>query len=279
MKPIFVLKADRTQELFKEVKLRQSLKKAGASSSEVELIMHSIERELHDGIATEVIYRRAFELLRELPQPVAARYSLRRALFGLGPTGFPFEDYLAALYTHDGYRTKTRVVARGKCTTHELDVIAWKPGDTVIAEAKFHLQPGTKSDLQVALYSYARFLDLEAKSLHKHDDQTNKRRAAVITNTKFTSAAIEYGKCVGIELIGWDHPREHSLQSWIERTKLYPITVLSSLRAREKSTLLQSGAVLCRDIVDNEGILSSAGLTKSRIRAVLEEGTMLCAHP
>ncbi|MFM2374167.1 MAG: hypothetical protein RLZZ234_162, partial [Candidatus Parcubacteria bacterium] len=106
-----------------------------------------------------------------------------------------------------------------------------------------------------------------------------KRRAAVITNTKFTSAAIEYGKCVGIELIGWDHPREHSLQSWIERTKLYPITVLSSLRAREKSTLLQSGAVLCRDIVDNEGILSSAGLTKSRIRAVLEEGTMLCAHP
>jgi hypothetical protein len=275
MKPVSVQKADGTRELFKESKLRQSLQKSGASRTEIELIMRDIERELYDGITTEVIYRRAFEILRELPQPTAARYSLRRALFGLGPTGFPFEDYLAALYQNDGYKTKTRAVIKGKCTTHELDVIAWKPDDCVIAEAKFHLQPGTKSDLQVVLYTYARFLDLEAKSLKVHKD-ASVRRAAVITNTKFTTAAIEYAKCSGIELIGWDYPREKSLQSWIEHTKLYPITVLSNLRQKEKAAIMRTGTILCRDIVDNHSVLTSAGLTKSRIRAVSEEGAMLC---
>lgn len=275
MRPVSVLKADGTRELFKEAKLRQSLKKVGASNGEVGLIMHDIERELYDGIATDIIYRRAFELLRELPQPAAARYSLRRALFGLGPTGFPFEDYLAKLYQHDGYRTKTRAVIRGKCTTHELDVIAWKPNDCVVAEAKFHLQPGTKSDLQVALYSYARFLDLEAKSLRPHKDACI-RRAAVITNTKFTTAAIEYGRCVGMELIGWDHPHERSLQQWIEHSKLYPMTALANLRPKEKATLLNQGIVLCKEIIDKPAVLSSVGLTKTRVRAVLDEAQLLC---
>ncbi len=275
MRPVSVLKADGTRELFKETKLRQSLKKAGASNAEVEIIMRDIERELFDGIATDIIYRRAFELLRELPQPTAARYSLRRALFGLGPTGFPFEDYLSKLYQHDGYRTKTRAIIRGKCTTHELDVIAWKPNDCVITEAKFHQQPGTKSDLQVVLYTYARFLDLEAKSLHTHKDVCV-RRAAVITNTKFTTAAIEYAKCVGMELIGWDFPRERSLQKWIEQSKLYPVTALSNLRPREKTVLLAQGVIMCQDIIDKPSVLSSVGLTKARVRAVLEEAQLLC---
>ncbi len=275
MKPISVLKADGEQELFKEVKLRQSLKKSGANTTEIENIMRDMERELYDGVKTEVIYRRAFDMLRELPQPTAARYSLRRALFGLGPTGFPFEDYLAELYRHDGYRTKTRSILKGKCATHELDVIAWKPDDCVVTEAKFHQQPGTKSDLQVVLYSYARFLDLEAKSIHKNEIQVLKR-TAVITNTKFTSAAIDYGKCMNIELISWDTPKGTSLQQWIERTKLYPVTVLANLKAREKSALMAQGTILCRDIVDNRALLSSLGVTKARIQAVLDEGTKLC---
>ncbi len=275
MKQIFVRKADGAMEIFKEQKLRQSLKRSGVSSTEVENIMRDIEQELFDGITTETLYSKAFDRMRELPQPSAARYSLRRALFSLGPTGFPFEDYLTALYTHDGYQTKTRAILRGKCTTHEVDVIAWRPDDCVITEAKFHHQPGTKSDLQVVLYTHARFLDLINKTITKSSTHSVKR-AAVITNTKFTSAAIEYAKCSGIELIGWDYPKGVSLQAWIERTKLYPITVLASLRAREKAALMQGGTVLCRDIVDNKALLSSLGVTKGRIQAVFDEGSKLC---
>jgi hypothetical protein len=275
MNPLFVTKADGTRELFKETKVRQSLKKAGASNTEIEDIMHGIERELVDGMKTDIIYRRAFELLRALPQPVAARYSLRRALFGLGPTGFPFEDYLAHLYEHEGYTTKTRVILKGACTRHEIDVIAWRPDDTVVVEAKFHLQPGTKSDLQVALYSYARFLDLKAEHVHGKDTKEH-RRAAVITNTKFTTAAIEYGMCKGLELIGWDHPKGKSLQEWIERSKLYPITVLSTLKPKEKLHLIQSGSLLCKEVLDSEEKLFSAGVSRQRVATIMTEGGMLC---
>lgn len=276
MNDIRVLKADGAYELFRESKLRHSLANAGATPGEISSILLDISKEIVDGITTEIIYRRAFELMRELPQPTAARYSLRRALFGLGPTGFPFEDYLAELYKNEGYKTKTRSILKGTCATHEIDVIGWREDDTFIAEAKFHQSPGTKSDLQVVLYSYARLLDLKGKSVLK-EDPAAPLRGIVITNTKFTSAAIQYGSCVGLELIGWDHPKEKSLQGWIERTKLYPITVLASLKAREKLTLIQQGAILCRDIVDNRQLLSSAGVSRPRMSAVIAEGEKLCA--
>lgn len=276
MNDIRVLKADGQAELFKETKLRHSLKNAGATPNEITSILGDIEKEIYDGVTTEIIYRRAFELMRDLPQPIAARYSLRRALFGLGPTGFPFEDYLAELYKNEGYRTKTRSVLKGACTTHEIDVLGWRADDSFIAEAKFHQHPGTKSDVQVVLYSYARYLDLKGKSIHKDGGDTP-LRGVVITNTKFTSAAIQYGSCMGMELIGWDYPKATSLQSWIERTKLYPITVLASLKAREKLTLMQQGAILCKDIVDNRQLLSSAGVSRPRMTAVIAEGEKLCA--
>lgn len=56
---------------------------------------------------TQEIYRHAFSLLRQHQTPAAARYSLRRALFGLGPTGFPFEVFLGRLFESDGYTVKT----------------------------------------------------------------------------------------------------------------------------------------------------------------------------
>jgi hypothetical protein len=103
------------------------------------------------------------------------------------------------------------------------------------------------------------------------------KRGVVITNTKFTTAAIDYGTCVGLELISWDYPKNKSLQEWIERTKLYPVTVLASLKTREKLALMNKGAILCRDIVDNRDLLSSAGVNRSRIDTVLDEGVKLCA--
>jgi hypothetical protein len=45
---------------------------------------------------TDEIYAHAFEMLREADIPAAAaRYSVKRAIFALGPSGFPFEQFLA----------------------------------------------------------------------------------------------------------------------------------------------------------------------------------------
>ena len=119
-----ITKADGTTEEFKAQKLISSLKKAGAKPSEINTIVQSIEASLKEGMRTQDIYHTAFQLLRESSDPVAAKYSLRRAIFSLGPTGFPFEDFLGKIFEAEGYKTKRRLILRGKCATHEIDLAA-----------------------------------------------------------------------------------------------------------------------------------------------------------
>jgi len=271
-----ILKADGTLEEFKERKLITSLKRAGAKPHEIDNIVRDIERSLEEGMRTQLIYQKAFEMLRESNDPVAAKYSLRRAVFSLGPTGFPFEDYLGKIFEAEGYKTKRRLVLRGKCATHEIDLAAYSPSDSFVAEAKFHSHPGVKSDLQVALYSYARFLDLSAARICS-EDVCGIISLYVITNTKFTSAATKYAACAGIKLLSWDYPKENSLHARIERHGLYPVTALTKLTARHKQELLQKGVILASELVGKPQILHSIGIRGSKIDAVLHEVGMLCA--
>ena len=271
---VLIVKADGTREPFRIQKLRRSLKRAGASKKEVAHISGAIEKEIISGMSTAEIYRRAFEMLRGSEYIPATRYSLRRALFGLGPTGFPFEDFLARLFEHEGYEVKLRQEMRGRCATHELDLIASKTNDCFIAEAKFHARPGIKSDLQVALYSYARFSDLEGKKLHRH--MCSVVSSVIVTNTKFTSVAVDYARCAGLDLLSWDYPKDNNLQRRIERAGLYPITVLQSLANRDKRVLLENGVVLCREIMKNEDYIKSLGISRSKVRAAVEESEQIC---
>ncbi len=270
-----ITKADGTQEEFKTQKLRSSLKRAGAGNNEVNRIVAQIESTLTDGAHTQEIYRKAFDLLRESNDPVAAKYSLRRAIYGLGPTGFPFEDYLARLFEIEGHRTRKRLILKGHCATHEVDLAVYTPTETFVAEAKFHMQPGIKSDLQVVMYSYARFLDLRSRPVAR-DDKFGISSLYIITNTKFTQAAIKYADCVGIKLISWDYPRVDSLQARIERAGVYPITVLTRLPLAQKRRLIEMGVILCVDLVKNPSILHLMGLSNIKIDSIIGEASMLC---
>lgn len=270
-----ILKADGNTEEFKPQKLITSLKKAGAKAQEVNRIVSAIESSLLDGMKTQAIYEKAFQLLRENENPIAAKYSLRRAVFGLGPTGFPFEDFLGKLFEAEGYKTKRRLLIKGKCAVHEIDLAAYSPTDSFIAEAKFHMHPGIKSDLQVAMYSYARFLDLSSTRICK-GDTCGIVSLHVITNTKFTQAAIQYANCVGIKLLSWDYPRKNSLHEKIEYHGIYPVTVLTHLSTNQKQILLQSGVILCSDIAKNPQQLQQFKLSRTKTEMLMNEIQVLC---
>ncbi len=259
-----ITKADGTQEDFKTQKLRMSLRRAGAKNAEIDNIVAH----------TQTIYQHAFRLLRESVDPVAAKYSLRRAIYGLGPTGFPFEDFLARLFEAEGYKTKKRLMIKGRCATHEIDLAAYTPDNTFVVEAKFHMQPGIKSDIQVVMYSYARYLDIKSHPVCK-DDRCGVDQLYVITNTKFTTAAIKYAECTGIKLLSWDYPRGSSLQERIENAGIYPITVLTKLATTQKQRLIEQGAILCSDLVKNPNLLRMLGLSSVKIDAVIGEASML----
>lgn len=271
---MLITKADGTVEEFRPEKLRHSLERAGAASSQIDSIVLEIEKAAYEGISTQEIYKHAFSLLKGTQASVVARYALRRALFDLGPTGFPFETFLARLFQTQGYKTQVGIIMNGKCAVHEIDLAAYKDDHSFVAEAKFHARTGLKSDLQVAMYSYARLLDLSEMKICT-EDICGVKNLKIITNTKFTSAAVKYASCVGVELLSWDYPKEENLYSLIEDTKLYPITVLQDLSSKQKATLLQNGVIVCEDIVKEPQKLNVLGLSSASVEALLSEARQL----
>lgn len=271
-----ITKADGTSEYFKVEKLRRSLRRAGASPEEVNNIVSQIMKEVFDGMQTQQIYRRAFTLLRESELPTAARYSLRRALFGLGPSGFPFEKFLARLFAADGYTVRTGIILQGKCAPHEIDIAAYREKDSFVGEAKFHSRPGVKTDLQVAMYSYARLIDLKNTRIC-NDAVCEINSFWLITNTKFTSTAEHYGECSGIKMLSWDYPKHNNLHDRIQRAQVYPITVVQSLTPAQIATLIERDAIICKDIIDNPGVLRHLHLSTSKLERVISEVRRICS--
>ena len=270
-----ITKADGTTEYFKVEKLRRSLRRAGASHEEITEVVAGIADHLYDGIRTQEIYRTAFEILRDSKPSAATRYSLRRALFSLGPTGFPFEQFLGRLFEQDGYEVVVGSTIAGNCAEHEIDVAAYKDHHSFVAEAKFHARPGIKSDLQVAMYSYARLMDLKEQRICVAD-HCGIKEFWVITNTKFTSSAVRYAECVGLKLLSWDYPKNNNLHDRIQRAGVYPITVVQSLTISQIETLIARGIILCRDLLANPGVMRHLHISKKKHQAVLNEVSAIC---
>jgi len=269
-----VLKADGTSEYFKVEKLRRSLRRAGANNSEIQSIISDVDNRLFDGIRTQEIYRYAFEQLRKIARGAATRYSLRRALFGLGPTGFPFERFLARLFITEGYNAVTGTTLQGHCVEHEIDLACYNDTSSFVAEAKFHSRPGVKTDLQVAMYSYARLHDLSKVKICS-EDYCGITDFWLITNTKFTTTAQKYATCMGIKLLSWDYPKHNNLHDRIQRAGIYPITTMTTLSASQLTTLIARDIILCRELVANPSVLSNLHLNQTKQKEIMDEAKLI----
>lgn len=268
---IYVVKSDGERELFDQSKLENSLKHAGASSKTVKDILDHITLHIDEDVTTHEIYKHAFELLHKEDKPVALKYSLKRAIMELGPSGFPFEDFVAEIFRGMGYNAETGKIVKGFCVEHEVDVVAWNDQKLIMVEAKFHNELGIKSDLKIALYVKARFDDLRQMTFN-YGKERGLDEGWLVTNTKFTSTAIEYGSCQGgMKMIGWNYPPVGNLHDIILEAKLHPLTCLVSLNGHEKKMLLDQGVVLCKTIFENQNLLDVIGLKENKKNEVLEE--------
>jgi len=272
---MLITKADGTKQEFRPQKLRNSLRRAGASKSEIDRVIAHVEEHITEGMTTKAIYRHAFKALHKEAVPKAAKYSLSHAVADLGPTGFPFEDFLARLFQREGYDTKTRIIMKGKCGMHEIDVAAYSKDDSFVTEAKFHSRQRTTSDIKTALYSYARYLDLKALPICS-EDTCGINSLLIVTNTRFTKATTDYAECTGLKLLSWRYPKENTLQDRIARAGVFPITVLSTLTQKEKAVLLKKNIVICSDIIKRPQILDEYGIARGKREAVIAEARQLC---
>jgi hypothetical protein len=270
-----VIKSDGSIEPFVATKLESSLRKAGASERTAERIRSTIESSMGPATASNELYRRAFQMLRHDARPAAARYSLRRALFEFGPTGHPFEDFVAEIFKKEGWVVEGRKMIPGKCVPHEVDVYATRNGEHLAAELKYHNDPGYKTDVKIALYVKARFDDI----WNCNPSTTTTcpvDHGFLITNTKFTSHAVQYAKCSGLNLLGWSYPAEGNLYDRIVATGVYPISTITLLRKAERRLLIDQNVVTCEQVVLRRELLRELGIPAERIGAILAEARTIC---
>lgn len=273
-KQILVQKEGGDMEPFDVSKLIHSLHRSGASESVTDVIVKEIRKELVHGLSTKYIYQRAFALLKKQSAASAARYSLKRAVLELGPSGFPFEDFIGEIFRAKGYRVLTGVHVMGACVEHEVDLVAESDANLLVGEIKFHNQLGMKSDVKVALYVHARIEDIQKARAERGERKID--QGWLITNTKFTKAAVQYANCKGLKILSWTYPRYGNIQDLVEETKIHPITCLTTLSRQEKVKLMERGILLCKSIEENREALSSIGMSGAKLQRVLEEGKLLC---
>ncbi len=155
-----ITKASGESVPFSENKLRHSLQRSGATDSQIDFVVDQVNDLLYEGIPTGKIYRKAYEMLRKRSRSKAARYKLKKAIMELGPSGYPFEQFVGAIFEQQGFRSEVGVMVAGKCVAHEIDVLAHKNSKLILVECKFHNRPGVKCDVKVPLYIHSRFRDV-----------------------------------------------------------------------------------------------------------------------
>lgn len=268
-----ITKASGQRVAFEPEKLRSSLRRVGASETIISQIINSVEKSLTPGMSTRKIYQIAFQLLRKNANTSAAKYHLKRALMHLGESGFAFEKYVAVLLQHQGYSTKNNQILYGYCIHHEVDVVA-KKGDTeLIIECKYHHRQGISCDVTVSLYFKARFMDIV--KAYKENERKH-LEGWLVTNLRFTTDAMKYGRCAELNLIAWDYPEKNNLKNLIEESGLYPVTCITNLTKIEMLQLVESNVILCKTLRDNPDIIDQLNIPEARKQAVLQQCQKLC---
>ena len=273
---IDIIKSSGEKSTFSLDKLRNSLKHSGADDATVEQIVDTVSDELYEGITTREIYNRAYAILKKRKPVFASKYKLKKAIYELGPTGFPFEKFVAAILDYSGYKTVVGKIMPGFCVTHEIDIFAEKNGTATIIECKFHGEEGLKCTVKIPLYIHSRYQDVKLQWEKTKGDAKPLGAGEVVTNTRFTEDAVTYGNCVGLNLLSWDFPDGNGLKDRIDRLGLYPITVSTLLTNREKQFLLSRDVVLCRQLWQDTFYLDHLGITPARKGKIINEINQLC---
>ena len=275
MRKFKVVKYSGEEELFDDRKMFHSLRRAGASIDVAENIIDKVVSTAVDGMTTKKLFRQAFNLLNKTDEGTALKYNLKQSIYQLGPTGFPFEKFIAGLLKANGYHTLINQRIRGASkVTYEIDIVAQNDTEKLLVECKFHSRPGIISHMNTVLYCKARFDDI--KQGVEPLKSKNFTRLMLVSSTRFTHSVKSYSKLYDVKLLGWRHPRGQGIGELIEQKKLYPITILTGLDNRTKDQMLLKGYVFANDLINNtpkflskKTSVSISKLTKLREQALL----------
>jgi len=275
-----VIKASGQPEEFNIQKLVDSLIHSGASEDIAWDIAREVESQIKPSMHTKHIYRIAKKMLRRYSRAADMRYSIKKAIYMLGPAGYQFEKYFAGILRAYGYSAETNRFLKGYCITHEVDIFAVRDDIGGVIECKYHSNGGNPTDIKIALYVYSRFMDIKKAYELNHENRVSIDKGWLVTNTRCTSDAIKYADCVGLKIVSWKYPDENSLERMIENKKLYPVTILSSIKKTSLNLLFKNDIILVRDIadMDEQIFIKQSGLDMFTARTLKREADELCRN-
>ena len=249
---MYVINSRGEKEPFSSQKAYRSAKRVGASTVLAGEIAEIIKKEAFPGIKTSDIFKRIKKLLSKKAPKSAIRFSLKEGMRKLGPTGFPFEKYVGGILKKRGFEVKINQYLPGFCIrSYEIDFLAQKDNLIYVGECKYRNFSGERVHSGNALANYARFLDILKGPCFKAKKYQNfKLKTMLITNTKFTSRTRDYSRCMGVELLGWRYPQNRGLEFLIEKEKLYPITILPSLKGYLKDIFVSERIMLAQNVLE-----------------------------
>ena len=257
---------------FSEKKLRNSLEHSGANKEDIDKVLHFVLENAYDKIPSKQVYKLAYKKLKNIKTVFASKYKIKKAIYQLGPSGFPFEQLVAKILGKSGYVTNVGEIIMGKCVKHEVDVLAKNKDKYVAIECKFHSDDDYICNIKIPLYIHSRFRDLK-KGWNR---STPLKEVWIVTNTRFSSDAIAYAECNNIKLLSWNYPRDNGIQKRIKDLGFFPITVLTLLTKNEKQQLLKQEIVLCQDLLKHPYALNKIGVHEKRKNKIIAEIKELC---
>ncbi len=264
-----VLKSSGDEERFSPKKIYKTVLDAGGSKKLANGAVREVKKMYWERMSTKEILKFLVEFLKQEPG-VSQRYDLKRAIMSLGPDGFVFEQFFARVLEYYGYKTTIDNKLKGKRIIEEVDIVAVKDKKWMI-ECKYHNEPGIITKLHPALYTYARFLDLQ---------RYNFDAPWLVTNTKCSWDAVEYAKGVNLRITGWKYPANDGLQDLIMKKNLYPVTILKSIPGEIFNRLYSAKIVVARDLLEiplNE-ISRRTGIDQKTISKMIEEVKEICGN-
>ena len=271
---MYIVKASGQKDKFNPIKIRRTCLKAGADRDLALKIERLVSAQVREGMSSKRILRLIIDLLGKLSPLTSTRYTLKRAMLSLGPSGFIFEKFMVFLLRAYNYQAYCPPILMGHCVGHEIDIVATispfgqKKEEKYLIECKYHNAPGIKTDLKDALCLWASFEDLREKGFDY---------PWLISNTKFSKSAIQYADCRNIKLLGWQYPADKSLNRLVENKKLYPITILKHLDKILAEKLFSQNIILASQLLSQgtEKLNFKTGIAKNKLNELIKEAKLI----
>ena len=153
-----VRKFDGSFEVYERQKVVLFGLRMGASKRDAETIANKVEAYLYDEIPTKKILQIASRYLKQYISEVGLRRDLRSVICLLRSKP-DWEFFVQLLMKKVGYEVEGNMVLKGKCVGSEIDGVLRKDSQTIMLEVKHHLDPHTKTSLDIPKQVWATYMD------------------------------------------------------------------------------------------------------------------------